>query len=480
MNRDPQHSRNTPTIMVAFGATGDLMKIKVIPALFQLYLRDQLPVMFRFIGFSRRDWSDEQFRKYIYEVVTSHAKGAPKEHIASFLESFQFTSGDFSNKESYFDLKRTIQRIDALWGVCSNKLFYLAVAPEFYKPISDDLVRSELTSTCDSEDGWTHVVVEKPFGKNGETAMHLEELLGKLFEEKQIYRIDHYPAKEMLQNILTFRFANNLFEAAWGNELIESIHIRLLEKVGAEKRGPFYDKVGALRDVGQNHFLQMLALITMERPTAFSAEAIREKRADILETLDVMGPGVVPLKTFRAQYKGYREIKGVAPDSITETYFRIHAALSAPRWRGVPITMEGGKRLGEPLKEIVIRLRHPEPCLCPPGQEHYQNEIVIRMEPKEEIHIRFTAKKPGLAFETELRELSFLLRKHDSLPQYTEEYERLLLDCIHSNQTLFISQREVRAMWRYIDPIISVWEEGVEKIPLHVYEPDTKDITQTN
>ena len=464
--------------MVAFGITGDLMKLKVIPALFQLYLKDKLPIMFRVIGFSRKEWSDEQFRKYIREVVTNHTESAPEDKIAAFLESFQFTSGDFSNQKSYFDLKSTILQVDATWGACSNKLFYLAVAPEFYELISNNLSLSELTTTCDPEEGWTHVALEKPFGKDGAAAERIENILGKLFEEKQIYRIDHYLAKEVLQNILDFRFANNLFETTWGNKLIEDIHIRLFEKIGVEKRGAFYDQVGALRDVGQSHFLQMLALVTMEQPKTFSSEAIREKRAEILETLQVLSPKEVSAATFRAQYAGYRDIKDVAPDSITETYFKVRASLETLRWQGVPITMEGGKRLGEPLKEVVIRLRHPEPCLCPPGASHFHNEITIRMEPKEEIRIGFLAKKPGLASEIELREFNFLLREHGSPSQYTEEYERLLLDCVRGDQTLFLSAREVKAMWRYIDPIIRIWQIGVEEVPLHFYKPDTREILE--
>lgn len=405
---------------------------------------------------------------------------APADVLESFIETFQFEKGDFSDQESYTKLKSTIMHLDAAWGVCSNKLFYLAVAPEFYESISQDLSQSGLTNTCGPDEGWTRVVVEKPFGESGDAAMRLEILLGKLFKEEQIYRIDHYLAKEMLQNILNFRFVNNLFEKVWGNDLIENIHIRLFEKVGVEKRGAFYDSVGALRDVGQNHLLQMLALVTMERPREFSSEAIREKRAEILESLEVMVPGAVSAATFRAQYEGYRDIPGVAPGSLTETYFKVRASLLTPRWRGVPITLEGGKRLGESVKDIVVRFRHPDSCLCSPDGENHHNEITISMEPREEIRIGFLAKKPGFTLATEPREFKFSLRERGSVTQ-TEEYERLLLDCIRGDQTLFVSTREVAAMWRYIDPIIHVWREGGGKAPLHFYKPDTASIrTQSN
>ncbi len=471
-------SENMPTILVAFGVTGDLMKLKIIPALFQLHVKRELPTMFRIIGFSRKDWDDERFREHVRAVVTDRAPGAPEEELAAFLQMFQFESGDIGNKESYGKLARTLESLDTAWGVCSNKLFYLAVAPEFYEGVSRNLSESGLVNACDPQEGWTRVVVEKPFGESGDAAAKLDLFLGTIFKEEQIYRIDHYLAKEMLQNILNFRFANNLFEGMWGNELIESIHIRLFEKVGVERRGAFYDSVGVLRDVGQNHLLQVLALLTMERPEALSAEAIREKRAAVLETLEVMAEEAVPAATFRAQYAGYRDIQGVAPDSITETYFKVRASLSSPRWRGVPVTLESGKRLGKSLKEIVVRFKHPEPCLCPPGVAHHQNEIVIRMEPKEEIRIGFLAKKPGFAFATEPREFSFVLHEEGADTKSAGEYERLLIDCLRGDQTLFVSTREVAAMWRYIDPIVHAWKEGVENVPLHIYTPDTGDVLE--
>ena len=472
------HARknNIPTIFVAFGVTGDLMKLKVIPALFRLHQEHALPTMFRVIGIARRDWGDTEFREYIRDVVMGAIKNATDEECAAFLEFFQYEKGEFSDHESYVVLKKTIDQLDTAWGVCSNKIFYLAVAPEFYEPIAHDLSLSGLTEACGPEEGWTRVIVEKPFGQDSASAVRLEALLAKFFREEQIYRIDHYLAKEMLENILDFRFANNLFERQWDASGIESIHIRLFERVGAEKRGAFYDTVGALRDVGQNHLLQILALLMMERPTEFSAVAIRDKRADVLEQLEIIAPEAVPAATFRAQYEGFCDIEGVAPGSLAETYFKIRASLRSTRWQGVPITMEAGKRMGDPLKEIVVRFKHPEPCLCPPGTPCRQNEITIRMEPREEIRVSFTAKKPGLTSATEERALTFMLRHHEDVPQYTEEYERLLADAIKGDQTLFVSAREVAASWRYIDPIVSVWRAGTEKSVLHTYVPDTRDI----
>lgn len=466
---------NIPTIFVAFGATGDLMRRKVIPALYHLHKHGELPAMFRVVGFSRRQWSDEQFQDFIREVIEEHqGASVPKGTLAPFLALFGFQKGTFEDRGSYEELKKKFDTYDKKWGMCSNKLFYLSVAPEYYELIVEELSRSGLAEACAPEEGWTHIIVEKPFGMDTKTARQIDELLAKLFKEKQIYRIDHYLAKEMLQNILTFRFSNNLFELAWGRELIENVHIKVLEKIGVEKRGSFYDGVGALRDVGQNHLLQMLALVAMEHPVSFEAGAIQKKRAEILESLRLIPQKEMKTATFRAQYEGFREISGVASHSDTETYFKIRASLESVKWEGVPFFLESGKRMGEPLKEIVITFKHPVPCLCPPSGPHHKNEIIIRIEPREEILIEFWSKRPSFSFETEKRMFHYMMREQSAHVPYVEEYAKLLLDCVRGDQTLFISTDEIRAMWRFTDPILDAWHKG--SVPLSTYIPDTSDV----
>ncbi len=473
----PDPKSNIPTILVALGGTGDLMRRKVIPAFFYLFNRGEIPDKFRIVGFSRRDMDDGEFRDYVKGVITAHAGELLfPEKIDSFLRLFQFQKGEFNDKNSYRELKKTIDTCDGEWGVCSNKLFYLAVAPEHYLTIFRNLSESKLSEPCSPNEGWTRLIIEKPFGVDLKTAKSIEKLLTKLFKSRQIYRIDHYLAKEMLQNILTFRFANNLFEVGWGRDLIEKIHIRGMESMGVEKRGAFYDPVGAFMDVGQNHFLQMLSLVTMEHPVRFDAKAVQAKRAEILKKLNVLSKKDIQRHTFRAQYDGYRNIDGVARNSQTETYFKVRATLNTPRWRGVPILLEGGKRLGEPLKEIVITFKHPKPCLCPIGQPHHTNEVIIRFEPKEEILIEFWSKKPGFTLDTALHMFHFLLREPKAHIPYIEEYAKLLLDCIRGDQTLFVSTDEIKAMWRFTDPILDAWKQGA--VPLHTYKPDSKEITE--
>lgn len=465
-------TKNIPTVFIIYGATGDLMAKKIVPALFHLYKKGKFPHLFKIIGVSRRNLTEESFIDYIHDLLIKHSKEKmTNEQIQKFLTYFLYHEGNFDDPLLYQSLASRMGIIDGEWSVCSNKLFYLAVPPQFYKNICQNLSDSGLTAPCGPDEGWTRVIVEKPFGHDFKTAEDLDLLLGKLFKEEQIYRIDHYLAKEMLQNILTFRFSNNLFEKSWSKKTIERINIRTWETIGAEGRGHFYDSVGALRDVGQNHLLQMLALITMEQPLSLEPEEIRKRRAEILKELVILSQDEIEKSSFRAQYRGYKSITGVEHDSQRETYFRIHAKINSIRWQGVEFMLEAGKKL--PLKkEIEVIFKHPDPCLCPNGQPHFQNKIILSIEPKEGITIEFLSKKPGLEVLSTKRKLNFVNRKIHERLQYVEEYEKLLLDCISGNQTLFISTPEIQASWSFIDPILKAWEEN--SVPLHEYKAYTR------
>lgn len=466
---------NIPTVLIIFGATGDLMAKKIVPALFHLFIKKKLPALFKVIGFSRRDITLDDFSTLLTQILTEHeGEILEKKDVDEFLKLFLYHKGDFETPSSYHTLAEILGYTDKMWRVCSNKLFYLAVPPQYYETIFAHLAESGLTIPCGPDEGWTRVIVEKPFGKNLATAEKLDELLGKLFREEQIYRIDHYLAKEMLQNILSFRFVNNLLEEVWNNRFIEQVHIRLLEDIGVEGRGVFYDGIGALRDVGQNHLLQMLSLVCMDQPKSLQAEFVRPKRAEILKTLKIPTTHEIAKTSFRAQYKGYRDIVGVSPTSSTETYFRVSAFLSSPIWQGVPFILESGKRVVR-KKEIVVTFKHPTPCLCPPRTKtHYKNRVIFSLEPKEGITIEFWSKQPGLEFKMEKRTLNFLMRRTNKKTQYVEEYEKLLLDCIEGNQLLFLSTEEVRAMWAFTDPILEAWRKNV--VPLSFYAPNTQEV----
>lgn len=473
MNNQAQLTKNIPTVFVIFGATGDLMAKKITPALFHLFEKQKLPKLFQVVGVARREFSNEQFQDDIAQIVTQHTPKVDQQKLAQYLKLFSYQQGFFDKKQDYEKLAKALGGVDGAWQVCSNKLFYLAIPPQFYEIIFQNLAQSGLTKPCSEEEGWTRIIVEKPFGKDLKTAENLDALLGKLFKEIQIYRIDHYLAKEMVQNILAFRFSNNLFEKTWDKDSIEKVEIKLWEKIGAEDRGSFYDGVGALRDVGQNHLLQIVALLTMDHPVNFSAEIIREKRTEMVNMLTAPSKEEIQKFTFRAQYDGYQNIKGVEPRSITETYFKVRAYLAHPRWEGVPFILESGKRLKEQIKEAVITFRHPIPCLCSSDEAHYKNKITISLEPEEKITLAFWSKKPGLEFELEERDFSLLMREAGKKKQYTEEYEKLLYDCIIGDQTLFVTSREVQAMWKYIDPIIEAWQKDV--VPLATYKADSEE-----
>lgn len=464
----PQQFNNAPTILVVFGATGDLMAKKIVPALFHLFRKDKLPNRFKVIGFARRELSNEEFQKSILQILSAH-KDVSVKTCEAFCKLFSYERGTFEDKKGYASLSAALKDIDAGWSMCSNKLFYLAVPPQFYENIFNHLASSGLTAPCSKEEGWSRVIVEKPFGKNLKTAEHLDELLLALFKEAQIYRIDHYLAKEMVQNILAFRFSNNLFEKTWDKNSIEKVEIKLWERIGVEDRGSFYDGIGALRDVGQNHLLQIVALLTMDNPIDFASESIRTKRTEAIKNLIAPSKEEIKQFVFRAQYDGYREIKGVDPDSNTETYFKARVFLSNPRWDGVPFILESGKKLKEQIKEAVITFRHPTPCLCPGGSTHYKNKLTIALEPEEKITLAFWSKKPGLDFGLEERDFSFLMRGREQKNQYTEEYEKLLYDCIVGDQTLFVTSGEVKAMWKYTDAITDAWQNN--KVPLKTYPP---------
>lgn len=466
--------KDHPTVLTILGATGDLMSRKIVPALYHLFIKNKLPKHIRIIGFARRSLTADNFRAMVRAMLDEHlAHSNSSLEIDSFIKLFSYQQGEFGEQIGYQTLGKTLGVIDGKWHACANKLFYLAVPPLHYELIFRELKRSGLSLPCSDDTGWTRILVEKPFGHDALTAERLDLLLAQLFKEEQIYRIDHYLAKEMLQNILSFRFANNLFEKSWSNKTIERVEIRLWEKIGVEKRGPFYDGVGALRDVGQNHILQMLALVAMDVPISLDPAHIREKRAQLLKNIHIPNKKTIATHTYRAQYDGYNSIPGVAPRSMTETYFAATLELKGGRWRNVPFYIESGKRMGAAKKEIIVTFKHPTPCLCPPGSAHEKNVVMFQLEPKEAISMTFLAKKPGLDYFVEEKKFEYQLRSSTSSRQYVEEYEKLLLDAIQGDQTLFISTRELKNMWAVIDPIVRAWQKNL--VHLDHYAPDTTD-----
>ncbi len=456
MNKSTTGQDDTPSIFVIMGMTGDLAAKKIIPSLWHLFLHKRLPTKLAIIGFARRDLSKTDLADLIRVAVKKHADSVIDEQaFGIFLQMFSYTSGTFEDPQAFQTLSDNIVEIEKSWGLCANKLFYLAVPPSAFAQIFENLASVKLNLPCGGELGWSRILVEKPFGTDLASAEKLQTLLATYFKEEQIYRIDHYLFKEIIQGIENFRFSNNLFENAWDNTMIEKIDIRLLESIGVEDRGSFYDSVGALRDVGQNHILTMLSAITMDYPEKMEVASVRKNRADILEMLEIWTEEKLSKNTHRAQYRDYKSIKGVRPDSETETYFSLTTELDSPRWKGVPIFMEAGKRMGEARKEIIITFKHKP------------NKIIFRLEPNDEIEIHFWTKKPGFEKTIEERVFSFFLYEKETKVQYVEEYSKIIYTAMEGDQKLFLSSREVMASWKFVDPIIEAWQRSL--VPLKLY-----------
>jgi glucose-6-phosphate 1-dehydrogenase len=338
------------------------------------------------------------------------------------------------------------------------------VPPHFYETILDRLSESGLTIPCGGDQGWTRVLVEKPFGSDIATAKKLDKKLADLFTEEQIFRIDHYLAKEALQNIVTFRFANSLFEPLWNAKYIDKVHIKLLEKEGIEGRGEFYDSIGALKDVGQNHILQILAIIAMKRPKSFTAVDIRKERAKILRALKGMSTKDVLKFGCRGQYDGYIGERGVNAVSQTETYFRLETHIADSRWKGVPFFLESGKCLAETKSEIDIYFKNTHAA--------DQNVLTFRIQPDEGIKIRFWVKTPGFSMEAVPKVLKFKYADSPSIATLPDAYERVLYDAIVGDQTLFTSTDEVMAAWKFITPIST----ALPSLSLTLYKKGAKEV----
>lgn len=449
--------------IVIFGATGDLAQKKIIPALMDLYIRDLLPEDINIVGFSRKDLSDNDYREFVANSINKKNHKHSEERINSFLKNVYYKHGDVNDVEKYRELEEYLDSLEPE-GKSFNKIFYLAVPPNLYNSIFENLYTSKITVPCvvDGEK-WRRILVEKPFGSNVNEAKILDKTLGKLFDESQIFRIDHYLAKETIQNILTFRFANAIFEPLWNKENIEFIKITLHEIEDSSQRVAYYDDIGALRDVGQNHLLQMLALVLMDDPEGISAEAVRAARLRALSGLILPSKDISKF-AFRAQYEGYTRTDGISK-SKTETFFRLILNSKDKRWSGVPFYLESGKALKENLIEIEISFRDRESFVCVDSERcNYNNTLRINIKPREDISLEFFSKKPGLSLELQKRKFSFKYgEENDLLP---EAYEKILYDCIRGDQTLFTSTEEVATEWRIISEVLKGWKN----LPLITYK----------
>jgi glucose-6-phosphate 1-dehydrogenase len=467
----PNHLDSNPTaapcVMVIFGASGDLTKRKLLPAICNLVQDNLLPQQFAIVGFATNDYTTESFRKMLGEEIPKYAPTpVDRKFWDGIAERIYYVRGDFQDTEAYKRLKEQIDQADKLHNTLGNRFFYLAVAPRFFSPIVNKLGESCLTKEENGQ--WARVIVEKPFGHDLESAKQLNQDLKQVLTENQIYRIDHYLGKETVQNVMVFRFSNNIIEPLWNRNYVDHVQITAAETVGVEHRGGFYETAGALRDMVPNHLFQLLTMTAMEPPISFDADQVRNKQAEVLHAIQPLNPEDVLKNMVRGQYgggtvdgqrvAGYRGEPDVAHDSNTETYVALKLQIDNWRWAGVPFYLRTGKRLAQRTTEIVIQFRRtPFVLFRNTAVKNLEtNRLVIHIQPEEGISLSFGAKVPGSVMKLGLVNMDFDYGTYFGL-EHSTGYERLLRDCMAGDATLFQRSDMVEAGWNVIQPILDVW-----------------------
>ena len=470
-----------PCIVVIFGASGDLTKRKLVPALYRLVQERLLPAEFAIVGLARTEMSDGEFREKMKEAVEqySEAKQIEAEVWNSFAQGLHYLAADIGNSDDYKKLADLLDRIDHERSTSGNRLFYLSVAPRFYAAAVDQLGRAGLTKAKDGS--WVRVIIEKPFGTDLESAQQLNKQILEHLDESQIYRIDHYLGKETVQNLLAFRFANGIFEPLWNRHYINHVQITNAESVGVEGRGGYYETAGVVRDMIQNHVFQVLSLVAMEPPAHLGSEAVRDEKIKAMTAAREFTPERVRTECVRGQYgpgsiagqpvPGYREENGVAPDSTTETYAMLTMYFDNWRWAGVPFYIRSGKRLPKRVTEIAIQFLAAPPHLFGADvmRKVTANQLIIRIQPDEGISLRFAVKVPGQI--THIRDVNMDFRYGSSFGvQLAEAYERLLLDCILGDSTLYARRDMTERGWEIVMPILAEWAATKGEVAFPNYE----------
>ena len=447
-----------PCIVVIFGASGDLTQRKLFPALHNLQHEGFVPRHTAIVGTSRTKYSDDEFRSLMRAAVDKHSRIPPTdESWAALAEDVFYIPGDVTDMDLWTRLKAKLESIDESCGTRGNRVWYLATLPEFFDDIAEQIGKSGLLETG----GWQKLVVEKPFGMDLASARELNAQVGRFFAEDQVFRIDHYLGKETVQNLLVFRFSNAIFEPIWNRRYVDNVQITVAEDLGIENRAAFYERIGALRDVGQNHLLQLLALVAMEPPVSWDADAIRNEKVQVLKAVNRLTPEECTDCVVRGQYEGYRDVDGVADDSSTETFFAARFQIDNWRWAGVPFYVQTGKALARKATEISIEFQDvPHLLFAKTSVERLEpNVLTIRIQPNEGISLWFGTKVPGPDIEVTTVDMEFDYAS-DFGSGSPEAYERLLLDCMVGDMTLFTRADEIEEAWSIVDPILSYWRRG--------------------
>ncbi len=459
-----------PCVVVIFGATGDLTKRKLVPSLMGLAKDGLLPPGFAVVGFARRAWTDESFRAELADGVRQFGRPDTSSQFDAMADAFSFHQSDFGETAGYVALKQKLEQIDRQRGTAGNRIFYLATPPSAYSSILQNLATTGLSVEKDGK--FARVIVEKPFGRDIATAVALNDQVRAAFHERQVFRIDHYLGKETVQNILALRFANGIFEPLWNEKFVDHVQITVAESIGVGSRGGYFEESGIIRDMIQNHLMQVLTLVAMEPPTSLTADAVRDEKVKVLQAIRSFRPEEVDEATVRAQYtrgsfggeevKGYRDEEGVAAESTTETYAAVRLHVNNWRWARTPFVLRSGKRLPRRVTEVAIHFKQPPHLLFEGGKPLLPNVLLLRIQPDEGVALRFGAKVPGP--DVRIRDVRMDFRYGTAFGGETADaYERLLLDSMLGDGTLFARADEVEEAWRIVDSIVAGWKQSAQR-----------------